>query len=220
MGFTIRDKRGRLRCDSEGIWGQGPSPHYGPRLNLVPPKIRSFRSVSGNAGTLTQTPHGLYVVAPPQASLASLRIWDRPVRTGQWRETVLLWPLLYPESAVHHCGILLRESTSARLHSISVWDDGTVTVSRWSSPTLFSSNDLAATSFPGLVSFPRVLSIKATDLDVYSFELGDGLGNFHNLFSSTVGSWLRADRIGFYVNAGSANVLAAMTLMSWERTAS
>lgn len=215
--FRVLDKQGRLRRDSDGIWGRGPSPHYGVRYNLVPPIKRHFSSQS--TGTLTQSPYGLLASAPPQASLANLRIWDKAITGGPWRITAALCPLLYPETAVHHCGILLRETSSARLHSISIWDDGTLTVSRWTSPTLFSSNDVAATSFPGIIEIPRFLSLKADSVGNYFFELSDGFGNYQNLYSIAVGSWLTADRIGFYVNAGSLNVTAVVTLLSWQRTA-
>ena len=214
MGRRYYDRRGRLNPDTGGIWGPGPSPHYGVRFNFVPPKKSHFTLQSG--GTLAQSAWGLVLTAPASATTPNLRIVDRSVPTGDWVITAYLWPHLYAEIAVHHCGILLRETSTERLHSISFWDDGTLTVSRWTSPTVFSSNDVAAAAMPGMVQHPLIVSI-ARQNGEYVFRQWDGLGNQVLMTSALLGDWLTADRIGFYANAGSVNIDALMTVLSWEK---
>ena len=214
MGIRYYDRRGRLKADTGGIRGPGPSPHYGVWFNLVPPKKSHFTLQSG--GTLVQSAWGLVLTAPASASTPNLRIVDRAVPTGDWVITAYLWPHLFAEGAFHHCGILLRESSTGRLHSISFWDDSTLTISRWTSPTVFSANDMAATAMPGMVKHPLPLSI-ARQNGAYVFRQWDGLGNQTLMSSITLGDWLTADRIGFYVNAGTANIDAFMTVLSWEK---
>ena len=214
MGFQHFDRRGRLKRDTEGIRGPGPSPHYGVWFNLVPPKKSHFTLQSG--GTLVQSAWGLLLTAPASASTPNLRIVDRPVPSGDWIVTAYLWPHIYAESAAHHCGIVLRETATSRLHTITFLDDATLTISRWTSPTVFSSNDMAAITLPGTVRHPLPLSI-ARQNGAYVFRCWDGLGNSILLSQVTLGDWLTADRIGFYANAGTANIDALVTLLSWEK---
>ena len=214
MGFQHFDRRGRLKRDTGGIRGPGSSPHYGVWFNFVPPKKSHFTLQSG--GTLAQSAWGLALTAPASASTPNLQIVDRPVPTGDWIVTAYLWPHLFAEGAVHHCGMLLRESSTGRLHSISFWDDSTLTVSRWTSPTVFSSNDVPAGAMRAMVKHPLVLSI-ARQNGLYLFRQWDGLGNQILMSFSTLGDWLTADRIGFYANSATVNVEAVVTLLSWEK---
>lgn len=207
--MRIIDARNRL-ARQYGHGMQGP-PGHGVRFDFVKPILGAYTAVNQGGATLTENRQGLTLMAPTQAT-TSLRIWKKAIPAVPYTLRCSLWPAMYNE-LTHHCGIGFRESSTGRLHTLSVWNDGTISVSRWTSPTAFSAHDLAPLAFPTYAR-PYHFTLRDDNVSRY-FDLGDGYRNDLNLFSLARATFLTANELFFYANVESLNIASYLTLLSW-----
>lgn len=152
----------------------------------------------GDATWTTQRDKSVTLFAPATAS-PSLRCWVQTAPTPPWGYTVNLRPLLV--SVNHIAGVLVRESSTWRLHSIHLDGTGVVSIVRWTSPTALSLTDDAQVWTLGDDCWLTV----EDDTVNRSFRISSDYGSTNAIFFSVARTtFLTADQWGIFVSSSVA----------------
>lgn len=205
MGI-LRDTRGRVLIGREMDWEK-----WRMVRRRKPPPASQFTAVNQGSATWTvNRDKSVTLYAPPSAG-HNLRCWVQTAPATPWTRTVNLRALL--RAADQMAGLLFRESSTGRLHSINVDGAGDVSVIRWTSPTVLSSTDAAATFSAGEDIWLRI----EDDGTSRNFYLSND-HNFNriNMVSVVRTTFLTANQWGIFINESAGSYEALATFFSLE----
>jgi hypothetical protein len=187
---------------------------WGPKFPCAEPVNGDFSWVNQGGASVDATYGGIYLQAPAGAAAANLRVRVKTAPSTPYTITAWVIPHLYAYIGPK-CGLTFRESSSGKLHILSLvgipWTFGS---SKYTNATTFSA-DYATL----IVRRIQLLCLRIADDGanrICSWSV-DGQ-HFFQLHSVGRTDFLTADQVGFFVDSFHATLPAGMTLLSWAET--
>ena len=192
---------------------------WGPVFPMTEPDDSAFSWVN-QGGASTDTTKGGIVLTTPAAAAFSLRIRKQAAPATPWKKTIALVPHMNPRgtgaSGVY--GALFRESSSGKLHSLSLWPSGAgvqqvLSSTKWTNPTTASATYFS--SNPYYTALPLFVRL-GDDGTNRTIEVSWDGANFGNEPLHSVGrtDFLTADEWGFFVSAPDTGYGMSVTVLS------
>ena len=196
MGI-LRDTLGRVLIGRELNWERW---RLTRRRKLLP----QSKWTAVNTSTVTWTVQRDKSVTLYNSGSAGPNIaaYVRTAPATPWEVIVNVRPMCPTDSlSPQHAGVLFRESSTGRLHTLSIQNDGNWHIGRYTSPTALSLEDLdSGSTLPTFSKTDLWFRIRDDGTDRLFYVSNDCGWTWYSLFSVGRTTFLTADQYGIFVN--------------------